>query len=221
MTEWLYNLPWWGYGLFLLAGYPFGALQSAYFVGKILGKIDIRDHGSGNAGTTNVYRVMGFKAGIIVLIFDILKTVIPVIILNAILYQGRIWDISAMEYFPGLLLGFGVVLGHNFPFFLKFKGGKGVACAIGLMIMFDPIVLAIILTMALAIVLTTRLISLASIIGFVAFGAVNSFFYWEYMPIVVFAWTFAALGLIQHRKNIKWLITGEEKKFDFKTKGRL
>ena len=220
MTEW-FVFPWWAYPLFFLAGYPFGTLQAAYFVGKIFGKIDIRKHGSGNAGTTNVYRVMGFKYGIIVLVFDILKTVVPIVVLNAILFDGDIWSISNMQYFPGLLLGFGVVLGHNFPFFLKFKGGKGVACAIGLLIMFDPMVLAIILGMALVIVVVTRLISLASVTGFVAFGAVNSFFYWDYLPIVVFAWAFAVLGLIQHRKNVRWLITGEEKKFDFKTKGRL
>ncbi|MCL2234873.1 MAG: glycerol-3-phosphate 1-O-acyltransferase PlsY [Defluviitaleaceae bacterium] len=220
MAEW-FEFPWWAYLLFLVVGYPFGMLQSAYFVGKIFGKIDIREHGSGNAGTTNVYRVMGFKAGIVVLVFDIVKVIIPVIILNAILFDGDIWSISDMQYFPGLLLGFGVVLGHNFPFYLKFKGGKGVASAIGLLIMFDPIVLAIILGMALVIVILTRLISLASITGFIAFGAVNSFFYWDYLPIVIFAWTFAALGLFQHRKNVKWLLNGEEKRFDFKTKGRL
>ena len=91
MLDWVNDLPIWAYTLvFLLIGYPFGALQSAYFVGKVFGKIDIREHGSGNAGTTNIYRVMGIAPGLFVLAFDVLKTMTPIIITHIILYDGRI-----------------------------------------------------------------------------------------------------------------------------------
>jgi glycerol-3-phosphate acyltransferase PlsY len=215
MAELLYNPPLWLYAAFLLAGYPFGCIQSAYFVGRIFGKIDIRDHGSGNAGTTNVYRVMGLKPGLAVLFFDLLKTALPVFALNIALF-GQPWGLYNEQYIPGLLLGLGIFIGHCFPFFLKFRGGKGVACTIGLLIMFDPIILGVVLSICLIIVLATRFISLASVTGFVSLGAVTTFYYRDYIEIITIVWVLSVIGLIQHRKNIKWLISGEEKRFNFR-----
>ena len=212
------NFPLWAY---VLIGYPLGSLQFAYFVGKIFGKIDIREHGSGNAGTTNVYRVMGVRNGLIVLFFDLLKTMVPILILQTILY-GRPWglqslpDFEATHYVPGLLLGFGAVLGHCFPFYLKFRGGKGVACVIGMVIMFDPRVLVIVLTISAVIVITTRFISLASTTGFISLAAVTTYYYSQYALIVVIVWVLAALGMFTHRKNIYWLLTGQERRFNFR-----
>ncbi|MCL2352995.1 MAG: glycerol-3-phosphate 1-O-acyltransferase PlsY [Defluviitaleaceae bacterium] len=217
MAQWVYDLPTWAYiAFFVLIGYPFGALQSAYFIAKVFGKINIKEHGSGNAGATNVYRVMGIRPGLCVLVFDILKTITPIIIINAFMYSGRIWDISAAEYIPGLLVGVGVFMGHCFPFFLKFNGGKGVACAIGILIMFDPIILAIVLGICILIVLATRYISLASSTGFISLGIVTTTLYTEYPTIISIAWVLAVVGVFNHRKNIKWLLSGEEKRFNFK-----
>ncbi|MCL2575582.1 MAG: glycerol-3-phosphate 1-O-acyltransferase PlsY [Defluviitaleaceae bacterium] len=212
-----FMFPW----IYILIGYPIGSLQFAYFVGKIIGKIDIREHGSGNAGTTNVYRVMGVKNGLIVLFFDLLKTMVPIIILHIVLY-GQPWGLQSLEtfeptyYIPGLLMGFGAVLGHCFPFYLKFRGGKGVACVIGMVIMFDPRVLVIVLTISAVIVITTRFISLASTTGFISLAAVTTYFYSDYTVIVIFIWLLAALGMFTHRKNILWLITGQERRFNFR-----
>jgi len=207
----------WIYVLIFFIGYPLGSLQFAYFVGKIFGKIDIREHGSGNAGTTNVYRVMGVRNGLIVLFFDVLKTMIPIMVLNYILYDGRIWNLdSGAEYIPGFLMGLGIVVGHCFPFYLKFRGGKGVACVIGMVIMFDPRVLAIVLTISAVIVIVTRFISLASTTGFISLAAVTTYYYTEYIAIVAMVWFLCALGLFTHRKNIKWLFTGQESRFNFK-----
>ena len=89
MVEWAYNFGIWLFVACFVVGYPFGALQSAYFVGKIFGKIDIREHGSGNAGATNVYRVMGVGPGLFILFFDVLKAAIPMAITNYILF-GRL-----------------------------------------------------------------------------------------------------------------------------------
>jgi len=213
----------WFYALIVVVGYFVGSLQFAYFVGKIIGKIDIREHGSGNAGTTNVYRVMGVRNGLIVLFFDLLKTMIPILILHIVLY-GQPWGLNNLEgfepngiqYFPGMMMGFGAVLGHCFPFYLKFRGGKGVACVIGMVIMFNPYVLAIVLTISAVIVVATRFVSLASTTGFISLAAVTTYLYVDAVAIVVLMWLLAALGMYTHRKNIYWLLTGQERRFNFK-----
>ncbi|MCL2350094.1 MAG: glycerol-3-phosphate 1-O-acyltransferase PlsY [Defluviitaleaceae bacterium] len=213
----------WHLILIALIGYPFGAMQFAYFVSKRFGKIDIREHGSGNAGTTNVTRVLGPRLGLVVLFFDILKTIVPIIILHIILY-GRPWyleglpDFDSTFYIPGLVMGLGITLGHCFPFFLKFRGGKGVANMIGILMMFDPRIIAIVLSISLVIVLITRFISLASVTGFLSLGIVTTYLYADYPQIFGVMWILCILGVINHRKNIKWLITGEEKRFNFKKK---
>jgi glycerol-3-phosphate acyltransferase PlsY len=117
-----------------LIGYVFGCFQTSYIYGRLNG-IDIREHGSGNAGTTNSLRVLGKKAGAIVLICDILKTGLAMTLVRA-LFKSSYSDIS--YYLLALYAAAGTILGHNFPFYLGFKGGKGIACTAGLIIFFHP-----------------------------------------------------------------------------------
>ena len=135
----------------LLIGYLFGICQTAYIVGKMNG-IDIREHGSGNAGTTNTLRVLGKKAGAIVFAGDFLKCFI-VIHLVKIIFKN-----SAAEILPliGLYAAAGCILGHNFPVQLNFRGGKGIACTAGLLAAFDVRIGIIALLTFLAIVIATR-----------------------------------------------------------------
>ena len=202
--------------IFVLIGYALGCLQSAYIVGKTVGKIDIRDHGSGNAGMTNVARVMGKKAGLFVLAADISKTVAAVMLANFVFY-GRIYGMQGMEYLPGLLCGLGVILGHNFPFYLKFRGGKGVAASIGVALMFDWRVLALTLVVAVLVLVIMKYMSLASLAGCLVFAVSTTFFFSE-ISIIIVAWIICMTGFFTHRKNIVRLLKGEESKFSFKKK---
>ena len=113
----------------LAIGYLFGIFQTAYIYGKMNG-IDIREYGSGNAGTTNALRTLGKKAGAMTLIGDMLKCVIAILIVDAV-FKNRYQEILPLL---GMYTAAGCVLGHNFPFYLKFKGGKGIAASSGVVI---------------------------------------------------------------------------------------
>ena len=196
-----------------LIGYGFGCLQSAYFISRWMGKIDIRDHGSGNAGMTNVTRVLGAKAGLIVFIFDIIKCIGAIMLANVIVF-GHIFRVEYYQAFPGLLTGLGVILGHCFPFYLKFKGGKGIASMVGLIIMFDWRVMLISFSVALIIIIVSKFISLGSLIGLLTFAGVTPFFY-NQIEIIIACIFLAALCIFMHRSNIKRIIKGTESRFSF------
>ena len=117
----------------LVIGYCLGLFQTAYFYGKMKG-IDIRQHGSGNAGTTNTLRVLGTKAGLIVLAGDILKTILAVVVVTLIFGKSNPETIYLLKLYAGA----GAILGHNFPFYMNFKGGKGIAATAGIIISFHP-----------------------------------------------------------------------------------
>ena len=203
--------------LFIFIGYVAGCFQTAYFIGKIVGKIDIREHGSGNAGMTNVIRVMGVKPGVVVLVLDVAKAVGAIMLANYV-FHGRIYGMQGIEYLPGLLTGLGVILGHNFPFYLKFRGGKGIASTLGLALMFDLRVLAAAAAVGVVLLLTVKYMSLASLVALVVFAMATTILFDE-PSIIIVAWIIAALGFFTHRKNIARLINGTESKFNiFKKK---
>ena len=200
--------------LFVLIGYAVGCLQAAYFVGRKFGKIDIREHGSGNAGMTNVARVMGAKAGAVVLLLDTAKAVAAIMLANYVFY-GRVYGMEGIEYLPGLLTGLGVILGHNFPFYLKFRGGKGIACTLGLALMFDWRVMAIAIGVTFFTLVFSKYMSLASLLGLITLGLTTTLLFND-LPVIFAMWAIAALGFFTHRKNIVRLIKGEENKFSIK-----
>ena len=136
-------------------GYACGLFETGYFYGKKKG-VDIRTKGSGNSGATNTLRTFGWKAGLVTCLGDILKTVAAVLAVKLIFGRTYTEDIILLE----LYAGFGAVLGHNFPFYLKFKGGKGVACTGGMVLAVFPIVAPVSMGLFLVISAVTKYVSL-------------------------------------------------------------
>lgn len=186
----------------LVFGYLLGCFQTAYIVGRTKQNIDIRNFGSGNSGTTNAIRVLGWKLGVVTFIGDILKAVIAVVVAN-LLFGDPIY---------GFYAGFGAIIGHNWPVFLKFKGGKGIASTIGLMLTVDwRIGLIMILILAVTI-LITRYVSLGSILMVLAIPITSLIFHggdWEFFAIGLLLMVSA---IYRHLANIGRLLKGTENK---------
>jgi len=202
----------------LAIGYAFGCIQSAYITGKLTRGIDIREYGSKNSGFTNANRVMGFKIGVWIFLADVIKAVLAFLVACRML-DGGSWLVHGCVYWllPGVWAGLGVILGHNFPVFMKFRGGKGISCSVGLLIMLDWRAALIIYAIAIVLILLTRYISLASLtITFLmpVFMAIFSHG-WEVIAVTS---VLGALAWFMHRENIKRLVTGNERKFSFKSK---
>jgi len=186
--------------LIAVLAYLIGCINNAYIFTKYTKNIDIRNYGSGNAGATNVLRVLGPKAAAPVFALDVLKGVVAVLI-------GK--------YFigmPGMLVaGIAVVCGHNWPIFLKFRGGKGVATSVGVVMTINPFLGLIALAVGIAVIAITRYVSLGSITGAITFALLNIFFP-NSVYVLTFAIVLALLVVFQHRSNIKRLINGTESK---------
>lgn len=190
------------YLLTILIGYLIGCFSSAYFVGKISKGIDIRLHGSGNAGATNALRVMGLKLGAITFLLDVLKGIVAVII-------GRL----IMGYNGGLICAFFVVVGHNWPIFLQFKGGKGVATSIGVLASLHLPSALLAAPIAIFLIFITKYVSLGSIVFLtsvpITYALLAGDFKKQYF---ILALLLAMLSIIRHKSNIKRLLTGNENK---------
>ena len=201
-------------------GYVCGLFETGYFYGKKNG-VDIRTKGSGNSGATNTLRTFGWKAGLVTCIGDVLKTVVAVLIVKLIFGKTYQENLILLE----LYAGFGAVLGHNFPFYLKFKGGKGVACTGGMVLAVYPVVEPVSMGLFVEISAVTKYVSLGSIIGLISvfiqvviFGqlgiiaipaGVKAEFY-------ILTACFSILGVWQHRANIKRLANGTENRLGAK-----
>lgn len=206
--------------LCVLIGYVFGLFQTSYLYGRMNG-IDIREHGSGNAGTTNALRTLGKKAGVITFFGDALKCLFAVLLVKALF--GVYVDVPGdqMSTLLGVYAALGVILGHNYPFYLNFRGGKGIAATGGMIASLDPVIMvAEIITFAGS-VLLSRYVSLGSIlvvlellVWVLVYGNLGK---WELAPghlyemygIVVFL---TLLALWRHRGNIERLLKGTERK---------
>lgn len=201
----------------LVIGYIFGLFQTGYIYGKAH-HIDIRKHGSGNSGMTNSLRVLGWKAGVIVCLGDLFKAVAAMAI-TWFLFKDRYPDaVKMLELYAGL----GATLGHNFPFYLKFKGGKGIACSIGILFSFDFRMAPICAILFFVSVIPTGYMSLGSlgiISGFLAqtivFGQLGLLHIGDsFLPeVYIVAAILAAMAFWQHRENLKRLANGTENKF--------
>ncbi len=198
-------------------GYVFGLFQTAYFYGKAKG-IDIRQHGSGNSGTTNALRVLGPKAGIIVLLGDCLKCVIPVALTRVLFGESRgeiIWLLC-------IYAATGAILAHDFPFYMGFKGGKGFAATAGLIFSFHPYFIIVGAIVFFGIFFTTHYVSVGSLMTYVCFLAQmivlgqNGFFTGmsqaHLIEMYCLTGFLAIMSAIQHRQNIKRLFQGTERK---------
>ena len=201
--------------LCLAVGYLFGLFQTGYIYSK-LHHVDIRKEGSGNAGSTNVLRVMGVKAGATVFLGDFFKTLIPCILVRHF-FQNQPEMVNLLV----LYTAFGVILGHNYPFYMGFKGGKGIAASAGLLASTDWRVMLVCLVVFVAAVAITRYVSLGSIlvmicffIGMVFFGARGDFGIAaaHLTEFYVLAGLISAMGIWRHHTNIKRLLSGTENK---------
>ncbi len=196
----------------LIFGYAFGCFSTGYFVGK-LNKVDIRQYGSGNVGTTNALRTLGAKAGIITLLGDVLKAVIPMLLIRFFIFPGY----ESIELLT-LYAGIGVVLGHNYPCWLKFKGGKGIAATGGVMLAFDPLIVPIALPLFLIIVAITRYVSVGSLFVSVFFPVWVFFRHPGDLHMMILSLIFMVLAIIKHRTNIMRLMNGTENKIGQRVK---
>lgn len=200
--------------LCLLIGYSIGCIQTAFIVGKLMGKIDIRDYGSGNAGTTNATRVLGAKAGIIVFLSDVLKGILGYC-LCSLIFKGGGTFFSEESLLPGIYGGLGVILGHDFPFYLKFRGGKGIASTLGFMLCINPWIALITYILGIIIVSISKIISVSSLAMVLIFPIVMIFFKLEREAILIMLFI-TVLSYYQHKSNIKRLFKGEEDKVNLR-----
>ena len=192
----------------LLVGYLCGNLQTAFFVGKAHG-IDIRRYGSGNAGTTNAMRTLGRKSGSLVFIGDLLKVLIPGMILRFAIFPGKPYVILLCE-----ILGFGAVIGHCFPFWMQFRGGKGIAVTAGAMLCVDWRLVFFTFAFAL-IVYIWKYVSVGSLFVVALFPTYMAIVYRGhsyYRWMVAAALLYTISGIYMHRANIKRLLNGTENK---------
>lgn len=213
--------------ILLIIGYVCGLLETGVLYGKISGT-DIRKHGSGNSGTTNALRVLGFKAGLIVFIGDFCKSFIPCMVVRFV-FRNSYPD---SYYLLMVYIGCGAVLGHIFPFYLKFKGGKGIATIGGFAAsVIHPIFIPVLLIIFAGIIAITKYMSVGSICLMISIAATfigqaflgltcfdlsvasskNAFIESSFLVILL-----AGLAIFKHKANIHRLINHEENKFHFK-----
>ena len=207
----------------LVIGYFCGIFLSGYAYSKSKHK-DITQMGSGNAGTTNTFRMFGWKAGLITLLGDVSKPIVAILITWLLFHKSQPEGVRLLELYAGL----GTIIGHNHPFYMKdFKGGKGIACTGGMMIAFCPIEVPIGLGLFIAVTALTKYVSLGSMIGLVSFfvqtvvfgelGILNVTEQYR-MEIYILSALIMLMGIVRHRENIKRLLNGNENKFSLKKK---
>lgn len=197
----------------IVMGYLFGCFSTGYVVGK-KNHINIKEEGSGNSGATNALRTMGIKAGVITFAGDLLKAFVPVLAVKLLFRGSDLW------YLYGLYIGLGVVIGHNFPFWMHFQGGKGIAVTSAVIVcLANPRITLIGLILFIAIVAITRYVSVGSLM--VAWLlTVNTLIFWHgseyFVHMLILSLCFTVLAYVRHAQNIKRLFKGTESKLGSK-----
>ena len=201
-----------------IIAYLIGSVNFSVLISKKMAGFDVRDKGSGNGGTTNVLRTVGKKAAALTLIADILKGIVAVLIAWGIKKTMR-------ENVNGAILvqlaGFAVVVGHTFPVFFGFRGGKGIATSLGILLLLNWKIGLICLIFAISLMAVTRMVSLGSISAAVLFPVLTIFIHDNYLVsgnYIVFGIVMAAFVIYNHRANIKRIMEGNENKLSFKSK---
>lgn len=193
------------YLIIIITAYLLGNISTSYIVAKRLAGVDIRTQGSGNAGSTNVLRTLGKKAGALTFIGDVLKGLIAVLIARLIAYSVNL-DNTTCAYIAVVA----VVLGHNYPVFLGFKGGKGVATSLGSMLGMNPLVALLCLGFFIIIVAITKYVSLGSMLGIGLSPVIMMINHNTKGVLVTLFLTISVV--ITHKENIKRLLNGTERK---------
>jgi glycerol-3-phosphate acyltransferase PlsY len=204
--------------LVILFGYLIGSIPTSVWVGKALHGCDIREHGSKNAGATNTFRVLGKRSGWFVLIVDVSKGVIAACLPH---FFDETWLVGYKDEFLILQLcgSFSAVFGHVFPVFAGFRGGKGVATSLGIVIGINPYAAIVCLVIFLAVFISSRFVSLGAITAALCFPFISYFIINEDARImIVFTIVLGTLVIFAHRKNIDRLLKGQENKMNLFSK---
>lgn len=197
-------------------GYLCGCFSSGFFVGKLFHS-DVRKMGSGNLGTTNVMRTLGAGAGALTLFLDLAKCIIPVLLVRFVLFPEA-EPFSYDSQLLVLLTSLGAVIGHDFPFYLKFHGGKGIACMGAVMLVYDWRLALIGFLSFCLIIAVTKYVSVASLVESVFFPVWVCFFTESDWKMVLITCAFTVLAFFQHRTNLVRLAHGTENRFSIKKK---
>ncbi|MBO5178983.1 MAG: glycerol-3-phosphate 1-O-acyltransferase PlsY [Clostridia bacterium] len=204
-----------------IVAYLIGSINLSIVLSKLMGKGDIREHGSGNAGTTNTLRTLGKLPAIAVLIFDVLKAVIAIFVGKWLITIGQV-EGSTIPYndLAIALSSIGVILGHNFPIYYGFKGGKGIATSLGVLLTVEWQLGLVCLVFALVLMILTRMVSIGSIAAAILYPVlvlVQGTAFTNKWIYLAFSLIIALLAIIRHRSNIKRIYNGTENKL-WKTK---
>ena len=209
------------YIVMAIIAYAIGSINFSVLISRKMAGFDVREKGSGNAGTTNVLRTVGKKAAALTLLCDILKGVVSILIAIII---GKI----AKDLSPAILVevaALAVVIGHTFPIFFEFRGGKGVATSLGVILLINWKIGLICLLFVVFLIAITRMVSLGSISAAVLFAVLTVFIRDSYIAGIEFEFNFIIFGILlaafvifNHRSNLKRIISGTENKISFKKK---
>lgn len=205
--------------LSVLVAYLLGSISFAVIFTKIFVKTDVRESGSGNAGTTNVMRVGGFLPGMLTFLCDALKGFVACFVGKTVFFHALASEEWAV--YGAFICGVACMLGHVFPLFFQFKGGKGIATSVGIFAVCCPIAIIIGLTVFAICVLSTKIVSLSSMIATVTVVSLTMVFNnqnAEFLPQALLALTMGVIVVIKHKENIKKLINGTEKKLTIRRK---
>jgi glycerol-3-phosphate acyltransferase PlsY len=208
----------WYLPLEILLAYLIGSIPTSVWVGKLFYGIDVREHGSGNAGATNTVRVLGYKAGIPVMLIDVFKGWFAVQLVY--LFPHGQYSADTVIYIE-IALAIAAVLGHIFPVYVGFRGGKGVGTLAGVGIALFPVALLIVLGVFILTLALTRYVSLSSMLGALVFPFAVIFITGQHHPgLLVLSVLVAVFVPLTHLKNIKRLVKGEENRFNFRRKDK-
>ena len=209
------------YIIMALIAYAIGSINFSVIISRKMAGFDVREKGSGNAGSTNVLRTVGKKAAIITLVCDILKGVVSILI--ALLVSEIAKESSAAVLIE--IAALAVVIGHTYPIFFEFRGGKGVATSLGIILLVNWKIGLICLIFALALMAVTRMVSLGSISAAVLFAVLTIFIRDSYLAgieyefsFIIFGILLAAIVVFNHRTNLKRIVAGNENKLNFNKK---
>ncbi|MHB0978493.1 MAG: glycerol-3-phosphate 1-O-acyltransferase PlsY [Thermoleophilia bacterium] len=182
----------------IVAAYLFGSLSPSVMLGRLVRGVDVRKHGSGNAGATNAFRVLGVRLGIVVLLLDVLKGFLPVLAARILVSPGVI-----------VLVGLAAMAGHNWSVFLRGRGGKGVATGAGVLLAMMPVILAVLVAIFVLVLLSTSVVSLASLTAAITLP-ILALATGKPAPYLVFSLVAALVVVYSHRGNIGRLLSREE-----------
>lgn len=211
------------YIIVLIISYLIGSINFSIILSKKMAGFDLREKGSGNAGTTNMLRTVGKKAAIITLLCDILKGIIPVLLAVLIGNIANNFEANIRIDYLAQIAGIATIIGHTYPIFFKFKGGKGVASSIGLLLIINWQVGLICLVFGILVIAVTRMVSLGSITSAILFAVLTLFgvskaYYITSGNYIIFGIILAIIVIFNHRSNIKRILNGSENKLSFSNK---